>query len=262
VHRLRSLALSVTCVLALLFTARSSRAQDYTHKSFLIPRGGVALEGDPARPLLVDINVSENSAFQPVTVPLNVLFGVSDDVTLGIVHERGPCFNHCGRGFGEPGDAQARYNDAGFGILVRLTESHRLELDLNAGVPIHSFDPFVIGTRVGVLGRVNFSNVAFVFDPGVYVGLNRRDRGNGDGLFLPFWFYFQATETVVPFVGSGAMGPLNGFADGFRVPIEGGMLFSVSRNVDIGFMLGFGNALGHGGNLRGRDIGFLGRFVF
>jgi hypothetical protein len=252
VHSLRSFTLSATCALALLLTARLSRAQDYTHKSFLIPRGGVALEGDPARPLLVDINMSENSAFRPVNVPLNLLFGVSEDVTLGIVHERGPCFNQCGK----------FYNDAGFGILVRLTESHRLELDLNAGVPIHSFDPFVIGTRVGVLGRVNFSNVAFVFDPGVYVGLNRRDRGNGDGLFLPFWFYFQATEVVVPFVGSGAMGPLNGFADGFRVPIEGGMLFSVSHDVDIGFMLGFGNALGHGGNFRGRDIGFLGRFVF
>ncbi|HEY2410315.1 MAG TPA: hypothetical protein VGI10_30125 [Polyangiaceae bacterium] len=238
---------------ALILVPRLAQAQDYTHKSFLIPQGGVALEGEPARPLLVDINLSENSAGRPVTIPLNAFWGVSDDVSIGVTHQRGLCFNRCDK----------VYNDAGFGMMVGLTHSPTFELDLHLGVPIHSvLDPFLIGTTAGVIGRANFSNVAFVFDPGIYVGLNRRNRGNGDGLYLPVWFYFQSTETIVPFVGTGATGPLNDFAGQFAVPLEGGMLFSVAHNVDIGFMLRFFNVLGHGGNLRGRDTGFLGRFVF
>ena len=57
---------------------------------------------------------------------------------------------------------------------------------------------------------VNLGSItALVFDPSLYVGFtNRRRFGNREGLDLPFWFYFQATDVVVPFVGSAVSGPL------------------------------------------------------
>jgi hypothetical protein len=147
--------------------------------------------------------------------------------------------------------------------MYYLTGSNKFELDLHAGIPIGSIDPFVMGVQGGVLGRVNLGDVtAFVFDPSVYVGFTNRRRGNGQNLNLPFWFYFQATDVVVPFVGSGVGGPFDGFFDDFALPLEGGILFDVARDVDVGFSLRFHHLLGHEGTVDSRSLYFLGRFRF
>jgi hypothetical protein len=102
-----------------------------------------------------------------------------------------------------------------------------------------------------------------VYDPGIYLGFNHRNDGNGDGLFIPFWVYFQPTETIAPFVGTAINGPLRQFGDRYSIPLEGGVLFGVGRGVYIGGMLRFPNALGnHGGTLDQRELGFLGQFRF
>jgi hypothetical protein len=125
------------------------------------------------------------------------------------------------------------------------------------------FDPFWLGARTGVLGRVNLGQVvSLVFDPSLYVGFTHRDDGNDQSLALPFWFYFQATDVVVPFVGSGISGPLDGFGDDFLIPLEGGIVFTVARNVDVGFVFEFPYLLGRLGTARVRSLGFIGRFRF
>jgi len=57
-------------------------------------------------------------------------------------------------------------------------------------------------------------------------------------------------------------GPLEGFGDRFEIPLEGGIVFSVSADVDLGFVLRFGNPLGRGGSFDWRELGFIGRFAF
>jgi hypothetical protein len=115
----------------------------------------------------------------------------------------------------------------------------------------------------GVLGRVNIGDItAFVFDPSLYIGFTNRRLGNRQDLNLPFWFYFQATDVVVPFVGSAVSGPLDGFFDNFAPPLEGGILFDVARNVDVGFSLRFHHLLGPDGTVDSRSLYFLGRFRF
>jgi hypothetical protein len=236
-----------------LFLAKPSRAEEWTRKSFLMPKGSFELTGDPARPAMLEINASRDSFFKPVHVAPHFYWAVTDDLSIGISHQEGLCLNGCGK----------PYNDAGFDLMYYLTGSNKFELDLHAGAPIGSFDPFVIGVRGGVLGRVNIGAItAFVFDPFVYVGLSHRRTGNREGLNLPFWFYFQATDVVVPFVGSGVSGPLDGFFDNASLPLEGGILFDVARNVDIGFSLRFHQLIGHDGTADSRSLYFLGRFRF
>lgn len=235
--------------------ASPASAETWTRRSYILPRGSFEITGEPARPRLVNINMSENSAFDPVTIAPHFYWGISEDVTLGVIHGRGLCLgDNCG---GKP------YNDIGFGLLVGLGEGPEYEIDLHVEVPIQSIDPFTLGTRVGVLGRVNLSDVtAFVFDPSLYFGITRRGQGNREYLGLPFWFYFQATETVVPFVGSGILGPLDGFGDAFQIPLEGGVVFTVAGNADVGFVLRFPNLAGRGNSADWRELGFVGRFQF
>jgi hypothetical protein len=231
----------------------SANAEQWTRKSFLMPDGSFEITGDPARPAMMEINASEGSFAQPIFIAPHFYWAASDDVSLGISHQRGLCLNECDK----------VYNDAGFDLLVYLAGSNKFEIDLHAGIPISSFDPFVIGMQAGVLGRVNLGRVtAFVFDPSIYVGFSRRRFGNREYLDLPFWFYFQATDVVVPFVGSAVQGPLDEFFDDFAPPLEGGILFDVTQNVDLGFSLRFHHLLGPDGDPDVRSLYFLARFRF
>ncbi len=241
--------------LALAFLAtRSAAAEEFTERSYILPHGSFEITGPPARPRMVDINLSKGSGLDPVTIAPHFYWGVSDIVTVGITHQRGLCLGD---------NCEHPYNDAGFGMLVGLAYGRKFELVLDTGVPVRSFDPFLLGVRAGVLGRVKFGRiVAFVFDPTLYVGLTNRDQGNREGVDLPFWFYFQATDVVVPFVGSAARGPLDGFGDHFEVPLEGGVVFSVAENVDVGFVLRFDNLAGKDATPDVRSLGFIGRFRF
>ena len=257
--KLKTIGLALLLSLGIL--PRVAHAQEWTRQSFLLPKGGFEITGEPARPELLNINMSRNSAFKPVNIPIDFFWGVSDDVMIGITHETGLKFNTGAN------DSKFRnfYNDVGFGAIFYLAGGRNYEVDLDTGIPLHQLSPDLwIGGRVGVLGRANITNmVDFVYDPGVYLGFNRRDRGNGDGLFIPIWFYFQPTPTIAPFVGTGLNGPLRRFGDNFTVPLEGGVLFTVDRGIHIGGMLRFPNALGHdGGTLDQREIGFLGQFRF
>lgn len=250
-----SLKRAVPVILALLclFSSRAARAEEWTRKSFLMPQGSFEVTGDPARPAMMEINLSRNSVAKPVKLAPHFYWAVTDDLSLGISHQDGLCMNGCGR----------PYNDVGFDLMYYLAGSNNYEIDLHAGAPIGNFDPFMMGIQAGILGRVNIGDItALVFDPSVYVGLTNRRRGNGQDLHLPFWFYFQATDVVVPFVGSGVGGPFDGFLDNFALPLEGGILFDVARNVDIGFSLRFHHLVGHHGTADARSVYFLGRFRF
>ena len=229
----------------------------------MLPKGGFEITGTPARPELMRINLADNNAFKPVEIPAHFFWGVSDDVMIGITHEQGLRLNT------GPGPARKVYNDVGFGAVVFLAGQRNYEVDLHLGVPFHQLSPdLFIGAQFGILGRANVAeHVALVYDPSVYLGMNRRDLGNGDYLNLPIWFYFQATPVVVPFVGTGVQGRLDHFGDNFSIPLEGGVLFTVAQGIQIGGMLHFDNVAGREPDFRphrfdGRALGFIGQFRF
>jgi hypothetical protein len=237
--------------LGLIVGAARASAQDYTHRSFLASDGRFEITGEPARPQIVRVNVSDRAP-HPISLAPHFYWGVSDHVTIGLTHREGLCVSGCDRA----------YNDAGFALLVGLSRSHGFELDINTGIQARSFEPFHLGWKGGLIGRISGERVAFVFDPSIYLAFNRRADGNGDELVLPFWFYIQATHVVVPFFGAMLVGPIDRFGDRLAVPVEGGVLFRIGERVDLGAYFRFGNLLGRGGNPDARELGMLGRFRF
>lgn len=246
-----------------LLVVHEARAEQWTRKSFILPDGKFELTGDPARPAMAEIGISKGAFAKPFALAPHFYWGVTDDLTLGISHQRGLCLNGCDRA----------YDDVGFDLMYFLTGSDKFELDLHAGVPIGSFGgghyegttvsrPFIMGLQAGVIGKVNFGITSFVFDPSLYIGLTNRDRGNTQAINLPFWFYFQATDVIVPFVGSGVGGPFDEFSDNVAIPLEGGMLFDVAQDVDVGFSARFHNVFGAHATADARSLYFLGRFRF
>ncbi|HEV8244861.1 MAG TPA: hypothetical protein VGP93_03800, partial [Polyangiaceae bacterium] len=93
----RALAVALPTALTLLLASTPASAEEFTRRSYILPHGNFELTGPPARPRMVDINLSRNSALQPVMIAPHLYWGVSDVVTLGITHERGLCLNDgCG----------------------------------------------------------------------------------------------------------------------------------------------------------------------
>jgi hypothetical protein len=252
--------ISLALLFALGFSSRAAHAQEWTRQSFLLPRGGFEITGDPARPDLMRVNMSRNSAFKPINFPVDFFWGVSDNVMLGITHDTGLRLN---TGVQNP-KFRDTYNDVGFGSVIGLADGRNYEVDLHAGVPFHRLSPELwVGAQIGVLGRARFARtVAFVYDPSLYFGLNHHGEGNVNSIDLPFWFYFQATDIVVPFVGSGVRGTFQRFGDDYAIPLEGGVLFTVGHGDHIGVDLEFPDLFGNNGNPRGRSIGFIGQFRF
>ncbi len=259
--RLIPFALALTLCLGL--TSRAS-AQQVMRGGFVTPRGAVDLTGMPARPTMVGLDVSNNSDNVPFHLPVHVYFGVTDRLAIGPIHEIGPFYPYGGPCF----NCDRVYNDVGLGILFSLIEDRDFELVLNADAPVFlNFRGNVfMSVRGGVLGRLALGQVAsMIFDPSLQIGLTSRpdeDGGNKDYLWLPIWFYFAATDTVAPFVGTGLGGRVEGFGDNFQIPLEGGCIVAVTPNIDLGGVFQFYNLMGHGGNADGRQLGFLGRFRF
>jgi hypothetical protein len=244
-------------LVALALAPRTAPAEEFTRRSLTLPDGSFEITGEPARPKILGINLSRDRAGEPVYVAPHFYWGAADRVTVGITHDRGLCLT------GEDGGCGDRpYNDAGFGLLAGLSQGRDHEIDFHLGVPVGSFDPFVMGVKTGVLGRINATSFAFVFDPFIYAGITRRDEGNREALVIPIWFYFQATRSVAPFVGTGVAGPLDDFGGNFAVPVEGGVVFEVAQNVDLGVVLRFDNLLGNHSTADARELGMLARFRF
>lgn len=236
---------------AVTASARASAQTDpsYAHRSFLLPPGGFQISGDPARNEIVRVNASRGASFgKPVGIAPHFYWGVSREVTLGITHDWGMCLG-----------CDHIYNDAGFALLWGLFSSPAFELDLHLRVAARSLDPFRLAAGGGVIGRYDLSTSAsLVFDPSLMIGVSYK----GATLSLPGWFFFQPSPTVTPFVGTGLYGDVEGFFGHFAIPVEGGVMFTVSPQVDLGAILRFYNLLGHGGSFDGRELGMLARFRF
>jgi hypothetical protein len=259
----RHFTLFLALVLCLAVSTPAA-AQLLTHRSFVPPPHTVELTGMPARPTMVGLDVSYRTKLEPFHLPLHLYFGVTDELALGPIHEIGPFFPYGGPCM----NCDRIYDDIGLGILYALIRQPNFELVFNGDAPVFlSFrDRVYMAIRGGVLGRLNLGTAAaFVFDPSLQIGISGRpdqDGGNKDFLWLPAWFYFNASEDVAPFVGIGLGGRVEGFGDNFQIPLEGGCLVSIAPNMDVGGVFQFYNLMGHGGSADGRQIGFLGRFRF
>ncbi len=265
----RHLGFWVALFVTVLVSSLAS-AQEFTRRDFVPAPHSVDLTGMPARPMMVGLDVSNNGNLTPFHFPLHVYIGITDKLALGPIHEIGPFFPFGGLcpNCNADADGHGVYDDLGLGILYKLIRQQDFTLDFNGDAPVFlRFSHQVqMAIRGGVLGRYNISQVvAFVFDPSLQIGITGRpddQGGNKDYLWLPVWFYFQVTEKVAPFVGTGLGGRVEGFGDNFAIPLEGGCIVSVTQDVDVGGVFQFYNLMGHGGNADGRQIGFLGRFHF
>lgn len=191
------------------------------------------IRGDTLR-----INLSDDAFAEPISVAPDIYFGVTDLFTVGVTHETGICLT------GEDGGCARSYDDIGLDAIYALMRAGTLQVAAHGGLVAHRFsDPFAGGLRAGLRTRIVAGKVAVIVDPTLDVELFERDLVE-DFLRVPVDVQYQLEAQTMIFVSSGVEGPLDGFGDGYRIPLGLGILFAVNERLDVGAELRLGNAAG------------------
>ncbi|HYY51233.1 MAG TPA: hypothetical protein VE755_00105 [Myxococcales bacterium] len=194
----------------------------------------------------VVLNLTTDQVAKPVFIPARLSYGVTDAVTLSVIHAVGLCLTGTSNG------CPKAYNDVGVEGLFALVPSGAFQVALAAAFLVPSIsEPFAMAAGVGFATRYTAGPLALRIDPQVTFGLNERDAGNRETLAVPVTLQLQLTPNLLFAVGSGVFGlldPLLGsFSDNYTIPLGFTAALTTSR-LDLGAQFTFLNVRGSAGS--------------
>jgi hypothetical protein len=158
--------------------------------SLTLPGGKLFLDA------FVEVSLSKDMAFKPVSLAPDIWYGVSDDLTLGLVHSArgatglwgssgdGLCFTGKSRGCSKV------YNNLGANARYHLFRKGGIALAADGGLYAMSLDPFMLSLKLGGLLRFGFGAFSIEFDPNIFIGITKRSDGNKEELTIPVTFMY------------------------------------------------------------------------
>ncbi len=216
-----------------------------------------------------EANLSTDRAFKPFSLAPDISYGVTDDLTVALIHSTFAITGFrggAGAGFclaGEDNGCASVYNNVGVDALYSLTRGG-LALAALGGVHALSLDPFQLSVRAGLRGRLTSGNLIIGFSPSIFAGVTDRDAGNKEFIWVPIFLGYRATPKVIAAVGTGIKGPLDGFGDAWTVALVPQVLYSLSAKIGLGISFAMPRILGAGAlpdAQKGIDFRFLQAWV-
>lgn len=209
-----------------------------------VSRGLTQTAGNLQVTVPVVLNLSKELVLKPVWVPLDIRYGVTDQLEVFLAHGSAngyPIASDGGLCLGgkDRGCAKA-YDNFLVGGQFSLLKDNGIELAVLAAFVMESLDASLYAADVGVNFKYASGPIAIKAAPQVMLGLNKRDKGNiKQTIGLPVQLAFQATPELAAFVDTGIYGPTEKFGDFYSVPVGIGASFAAMPNLDVGaeFML-------------------------
>jgi hypothetical protein len=216
---------------------------EFVLRTTVLPKGMIQIV------VPIHINLSTDQVGKPVNLPLELYYGVTPDLTVGLVHPVGLCFT------GSDNGCAKFYDDVGLTALYRVLRGN-FDMSAQVGLLVGTFDPFVLTATLGVKGRVLVANnkLAVLFNPSIAIGITERDLGNKEALFIPVDFAYQITPMLAAGVGTTFAGPFDGFGDAFTGSLEIFGIYNVNKMIDVFLEFEFTNLYGKNGGADGRSL--------
>ncbi|ACY17712.1 hypothetical protein [Haliangium ochraceum] len=237
-------------------------------KIFEVPFGEADREAERQRMTLpegmflvqgyLEINLSADAALQPVSLAPDVWYGLTDVISLGLLHSAVASSGFYG-GVGSSlclvGDSNGCagvYRNVGLAGRYNLSETE-LSMAVEGGLFAGDIDPLLLGLKVGVVGRYRLDPVALLFQPSFSLGLTERDAGNGDVFNLPVGVMFELSPAIALALQTGLSLGLEDPAELWQVPLTLGGRYALGNGiwVDAAFSL---PAVAGGGEATGFDL--------
>jgi hypothetical protein len=185
------------------------------------------------------LNLSKDAVLKPVWVPLDLRYGITDELEVFLNHGAIPGFP-IATGFsgvcigGEDRGCDKLYNNLNVGAQFSLLKDAAMELAALGALAVESLDPSTLSAVLGVNFKYLAGPVAIKAAPMISIGATKRDEGNKEALMVPLQLAFQATPELAAYLNTGIWGPLDHFGDFYSVPVGVGASFSVMPNLDVG----------------------------
>lgn len=186
-----------------------------------------------------EMSLSSDANYLPVSVAPDLRYGVTDRLTVGLIHSnRAAGFEgQAGNGLclgGEANGCSTVYNRTGLDGMFSLSgggSAWALALRGYAMFRGHSdMVPFGVTGGGGVRARWHKGQLALVLDPMLAVAYTR----DGDTELLAQFLgrvQYQAGPNFALYAGAGYYGPVD---EAGMVPLMAGVLFAVDENIDVG----------------------------
>lgn len=212
----------------------------------------------PAKRLYVqamfEIQLETDTAFDPFSFAPDVFYGVTDALTVGLIHSSlGGSGIIGGSGSSLCFTASCDvYN--GFGIDARYQfTSGKVSAAANFGLYVNELDPFQLAIKLGVIGRWRpspSSKLAVDFAPSLVLGLTEREpammggTGNKEVFTLAGTVIYAVTPKIAAMVQTGLVLPFANAADLFFVPLSLGGSYAVNKQITVMAAFSFLHLLG------------------
>jgi hypothetical protein len=227
--------------------------------SLVLPGGKLLLD------VYVEMNMSATDAaagtgvFKPVSFTPDLWYGVTDGLTLGLVHSSTGAIGF----IGDVGNSLCLtgandgcahfYPDVGLDARIRLVRP--LALDL--GVYAVDTDPFQLAFKVGISGRWVWGPLLFEVQPNLFVGATNREPPavvgmplpptNTEQLNIPLTLGFLATPRLEFALQSGAIITFTNTSSTWAIPVAIAVRFAITPRFGLGLAFAFPE-LGGGAN--------------
>jgi len=249
---------TIACVVFGVLFAGSAYAQPDPDSEAKPTEAGPAAGADgadqltlPKGRLLLDASIVASlvsgAVFKPFSVSPDLWYGVTDDITVGLVHSSAgvggflgiPGSSLCLSGSG--GGCADVYPDVAIDGRYKL-KTGSLAVAADGGLFIRHFgDPFQLALKLGAAARWHSGKLAVEVDPNLIFGFTERDAGNGDFLDLPATVFYAITPMISAAVQTGFFVPFQNTGDAYAIPLSIGAHYHVneSLNVYLAFSLPF-----------------------
>lgn len=203
-----------------------------------------------------EINLSADLVAKPFSIAPDLWYGVSDVLTVGLVHSgRGKTgfFGAVGNGLclaGEDNGCAKVYDRVGLDARYHFYREGNLTAAADGGLFLNSFDPLQAQLKVGALGRWQGGALALELAPALFAGLTEREPEveagaavavgtNKEIFFLPVTALYALSAQLGLAGQVGLVVPFNETGDTYFVALSVGAQFMISEKLaaDLAFSL-------------------------
>lgn len=195
------------------------------------------------------IGLSDNATFKPISLSPDLWYGVTDDLTAGLVHSAvGTTGFMGGAGLAGLGGQSLCLTGSDNGCSdfysnVAAEARYRLKMGniafaVDGGVVFqHVTDPIELGVKLGAVGRWHQGQIAVEASPNLFVAITDRSVNgvtvNHDVLNLPGTVLYTLNPTITLAAQSGLSLPLEDAGDAYAVPLSVGVFYKVNEELDV-----------------------------
>jgi len=244
--------LALAAFLGALVCAGTAHAQrgypdEYALRPLQLPTEMVQLKV----PLI--INLSKDNVGNPIAIPFDIRFGLTDDLELDLFHQYpygGLCISGQSKGCGHV------YNDIDVGLLYSLMRERDVDLSFFGAFEVAQFSsPSFLRLDAGMAFKFVQPQWSIFAKPYIGIGVNHRDQ-NGDAFKMPIEFAFQLSRPTALFIETGFYGDLHNLGDTWFSPVGVGINFLLQHGIDMGAEFKLDDLIGNGSTTDSRSFIF------